>query len=105
MEQTNEEQVFRCEIPSLTLVPGEYMINVAIASDNTLVDCIEHASRLSVTPVDYYGTGKVPRHGTAVLPHRWRRGACAGVLVGTANTIRGEQASTGKDPADPSCEF
>jgi lipopolysaccharide transport system ATP-binding protein len=70
------EQVFVCEIPSLTLVPGEYKIKVALNIHNSEEDYIEDAARLTILESDYYGTGKVPWNGTFVLKHRWRlRGA------------------------------
>lgn len=65
------EQMFVCEIPSLALIPGEYMIDVALAVGDSLVDCVGDATRLTVVPCDYYGTGRVPKYGTCVLEHRW----------------------------------
>jgi lipopolysaccharide transport system ATP-binding protein len=66
------EQEFVCEIPSLTLIPGEYKIKVALDVDNSSVDTIEDAARLTVIESDYYGTGRVPRTGMFVLNHNWR---------------------------------
>ena len=65
-------QVFICDIPSLTLVAGDYSIFLWIDLANSKADMIEDAIRISVIDSDYYGTGKVPRNGTFVLPHRWR---------------------------------
>jgi hypothetical protein len=65
------EQVFVCEIPSLTLVPGEYRIKVALDIHNSERDCVEDAARLTILESDYYGTGRVPWNGTFVLKHRW----------------------------------
>jgi lipopolysaccharide transport system ATP-binding protein len=65
------EQVFVCEIPSLTLVPGEYRIKVSLDTDNTEVDFVEDAARLAVVASDYYGTGRSPWNGTFVLEHHW----------------------------------
>ncbi len=68
------EQVFICEIPSLTLVPGEYKIKVALDIHNSEQDCVEDAARLAILESDYYGTGRVPWSGTFVLKHRWQLG-------------------------------
>lgn len=62
-----------CDIPSLTLVPGEYSITVVLDKDRmeNSADMIEHAARLTVIESDYYGTGKLPWSGVCVMPHRW----------------------------------
>lgn len=65
------EQEFICEIPSLTLIPGEYKLKVALDVDNSSVDTIEDATRLTIIESDYYGTGRVPRTGMFVLNHNW----------------------------------
>lgn len=65
------EQVFVCEIPSLTLVPGEYKIRVSLSIRGTPRDYIEDAARLKIVESDYYGTGRVPWNGFFVLEHRW----------------------------------
>ena len=66
------DQTFVCEIPSLTLVPGEYKIKLALDVDNSNVDTVEDAARLTIIESDYYGTGRVPRNGMFVLKHSWR---------------------------------
>jgi lipopolysaccharide transport system ATP-binding protein len=66
------EQVFVCQIPSLTLVPGEYSLKVGLDVHDEEVDAVEDAARLSMAPGDYYGTGKMPRNGLFLLNHRWR---------------------------------
>lgn len=66
------EQVFLCEIPSLTLVPGEYRIKVALDVHNLERDCVEDAARLIVLESDYYETGRVPWNGMFVLKHTWQ---------------------------------
>ena len=65
------EQVFVCEIPSLTLVPGEYKIKVALDVQNAERDLVEDAARLTILESDYYGTGRVPWNGMFVLKHSW----------------------------------
>jgi lipopolysaccharide transport system ATP-binding protein len=64
-------QVFVCEIPSLTLVPGEYVLRVWMDIGAAEVDKIDNAARFEVIPSDYYGTGRSPWNGVFVLKHRW----------------------------------
>jgi lipopolysaccharide transport system ATP-binding protein len=64
-------QVFVCEIPSLTLVPGEYVMRVWMDIGQVEVDKIDNAARFQVIPADYYGTGKSPWNGFFVLKHHW----------------------------------
>jgi lipopolysaccharide transport system ATP-binding protein len=64
-------QVFVCDIPSLTLMPGEYSVRVWLDIGNTEADLINDALRISVIESDYYGTGKVPWNGATVMKHRW----------------------------------
>jgi len=68
------EQFFVCEIPSLTLVPGEYKIKVALDIRNSERDLVDDAARLYIVESDYYGTGRVPWNGMFVLKHRWHIG-------------------------------
>jgi lipopolysaccharide transport system ATP-binding protein len=65
------DNIFVCEIPSLTLVPGEYKIKVALDVDHVPGDTIEDATRLTVVESDYYGTGRIPEKGLFVLKHNW----------------------------------
>jgi len=64
-------QVFVCEIPSLTLVAGEYVLRVWMDIGSAEVDKIDNAARFEVIPSDYYGTGRSPWNGVFVLKHRW----------------------------------
>jgi homopolymeric O-antigen transport system ATP-binding protein len=66
------EQTIICEIPRLTLVPGDYKIRVALNIGGALADAVDDAARFTVVPSDFYGTGKVPWNGTFVLEQRWR---------------------------------
>jgi lipopolysaccharide transport system ATP-binding protein len=65
------EQVFVCDIPSLTFMPGDYTLRIWLDIGNTEADLINDAARISVIESDYYGTGKVPWNGTFVLKHNW----------------------------------
>jgi homopolymeric O-antigen transport system ATP-binding protein len=64
-------QIFVCEIPSLTLVPEEYVLRVWMDIGQVEVDKIDNAARFQVIPSDYYGTGKSPWNGIFVLKHHW----------------------------------
>ncbi len=64
-------QVFVCEIPSLTLVPGEYVLRVWMDIGQVEADKIDNAARFQVIPSDYYGTGRSPWNGVFVLKHHW----------------------------------
>jgi lipopolysaccharide transport system ATP-binding protein len=64
-------QVFVCNIPSLTLVPGRYTLRVWMDIGSDEVDMVDDAARIQVIESDYYGTGRVPWNGTFVLKHRW----------------------------------
>ena len=63
--------VFVCNIPSLTLVSGEYTLRVWMDIGNQQADLVDDAARIQVIDSDYYGTGKVPWNGVFVLPHSW----------------------------------
>ena len=71
MEEDVGEKTFVCDIPSLTLLPGEYKIKVLLSIGNQTVDTVEDAARLTVLPSDYYGTGSVPWNGFFVLEQHW----------------------------------
>ena len=71
IEELAGERVFVCEVPSLSLIPGEYMINVALCARGSAIDRVEDATRFMILPADYYGTGTLPKYGRCVLPHRW----------------------------------
>jgi lipopolysaccharide transport system ATP-binding protein len=64
-------QVLICDIPSLTLTPGEYSLNVWLEIENAEVDSANDAARILILESDYYGTGKVPWNGLFVLRHHW----------------------------------
>jgi len=65
-------QTLVCDIPSLTLTPGEYSLHVWLQLGNSDVDSVNNATCITILESDYYGTGKVPRAGTCVMKQRWR---------------------------------
>ncbi len=64
-------QVFVCDIPSLTLMPGDYLLRLWLDLNNSEADLINDAARITVVESDYYGSGKSPWNGAFVLPHNW----------------------------------
>jgi lipopolysaccharide transport system ATP-binding protein len=71
VEELAGECVFVCEVPSLSLIPGEYVLHVVLCARGSAIDRVEDATRLTILPADYYRTGTVPKLGRCVLPHRW----------------------------------
>ena len=86
------EHTFVCEIPSLTLIPGEYKIKVSLDAYGSPADSIEDAARILIAPSDYYGTGKIPKTGIFVLKHSWHE----------AEVKRREEAAAATVPAQRS---
>jgi lipopolysaccharide transport system ATP-binding protein len=64
-------QTWVCEIPSLTLLPGDYALRVWLDIGNVEADLIDSAARITVLESDFYGTGKLPSDGSLVLEHHW----------------------------------
>jgi lipopolysaccharide transport system ATP-binding protein len=64
-------QVLVCEIPRLTLVPGDYVLRVWLDIGNVEADLIDSAARITVLESDFYGGGKLPNDGMFVLEHHW----------------------------------
>ena len=71
VEECVGPQVFTCQIPSFTLMPGEYSVKVFLELKNSEADAIEDAAKIRVLESDFYGTGKVPKNGMFVLEHDW----------------------------------
>jgi len=68
-------QVMVCEIPSLTLVPGDYVLRVWLDVGNTEADLIDSAARITVLESDFYGSGMLRSDGMFVLDQRWSLGS------------------------------
>jgi lipopolysaccharide transport system ATP-binding protein len=64
-------QVFVCEVPSLTLMPGTYVVKIWLDINHAEADLVNLAARITVLEADYYGTGKVPWSGAVVMRHNW----------------------------------
>jgi lipopolysaccharide transport system ATP-binding protein len=68
-------QVVVCEIPSLTLLPGDYVLRVWLDIGNVEADLVDSAARIKVLESDYYGSGKLPNDGAFVLEQHWSLGS------------------------------
>jgi lipopolysaccharide transport system ATP-binding protein len=60
-----------CDVPSLTLVPGEYLVSLFLDFGAEHKDAIPDAFHFTVLDGNYYGTGKATFSGVFVSPHRW----------------------------------
>ena len=61
-----------CEIPSLTLLPGDYVLRVWLDIGKVEADLIDSAARIKVLESDYYGSGKLPNDGASFLNNTGR---------------------------------
>jgi lipopolysaccharide transport system ATP-binding protein len=66
----------RCVISNLRLLPGSYVINLALGDGTDFLDRRENVATFSVEPADVYGTGHVPsrKTGLIALEARWDAG-------------------------------
>jgi homopolymeric O-antigen transport system ATP-binding protein len=74
-------QVFVCDIPSFTLMPGLYTIKIWLDINHAEADLVNYAARINVLESDYYGSGKAPWNGAVVLKHNWYIETAAGSTV------------------------
>jgi lipopolysaccharide transport system ATP-binding protein len=63
----------RCHIPVLGLLPGVYALDIWCNADGASLDHINHASELTVSEGDFFGSGKLPPRegGEFLVPHTW----------------------------------
>jgi lipopolysaccharide transport system ATP-binding protein len=63
----------RCRFRNLRLLPGSYLLNIALGDGTDYLDRVDGAIRFSVEPTDVYGTGHIPssRHGLIALETDW----------------------------------
>jgi lipopolysaccharide transport system ATP-binding protein len=63
----------RCHIPVLSLLPGVYVLDAWCKVDEVVTDRINHASELTVSEGDFFGSGKLPPRegGEFVVFHEW----------------------------------
>tara|TARA_R110000751_G_scaffold105046_4_gene200865 strand:+ start:86092 stop:87354 length:1263 start_codon:yes stop_codon:yes gene_type:complete len=70
----NEDSVI-CELNSIPLVRGKYVLNAFISTTEGLADYIEGVLTFEVEESDYFGTGKIvdPNWGMIVVNHKWSK--------------------------------
>jgi len=57
-----------CITEPIHLIPGQYFINVAVYNGGSVIaDHVQHAYNLTIQPVDFYGTGKLPSGSSSGL--------------------------------------
>jgi len=73
MTNLNGRTTWRCRCPEFMLVPGSYVLELAVASSGRIVDRLDHVFSFSVIDADVLGTGKVPplKDGIAVSKGYW----------------------------------
>ena len=58
---SKKDFTFRLLIDDLKLMPGDYLMTVALAVNNTTIDIKEEIIGFTIIPDDIYGTGKIPK--------------------------------------------
>ncbi|TDR22946.1 ABC transporter ATP-binding protein [Flavobacterium cheniae] len=53
--------VFKATASDLKLMPGDYVVTIALAENNTTIDIKEECLGFTVVPNDVYGTGRIPK--------------------------------------------
>lgn len=53
--------VFKSTASDLKLMPGDYVVTIALAENNTTIDIKEECLGFTVVPNDVYGTGRIPK--------------------------------------------
>jgi len=63
----------RCRIPQLPLLPGTYTLDVWCKVNEVITDFINHATQLTVSEGDFFGSGKLPPRsaGEFLVAHEW----------------------------------
>lgn len=58
---SNRDFVFKATSSDLKLMPGDYVVTIALAENNTTIDIKEECLGFTVIPNDVYGTGRIPK--------------------------------------------
>nr|WP_294936590.1 ABC transporter ATP-binding protein [uncultured Flavobacterium sp.] len=53
--------IFKATIPDMNLMPGDYMITIALAENNNTIAIKEECLGFSIVPNDIYNTGRIPK--------------------------------------------
>jgi lipopolysaccharide transport system ATP-binding protein len=71
--------IFRCVVPRLPLIPGQYVINLQLKEHLTVIDWVQQALAFTVHDGDFFATGKqtYTRLGGVFVPQSWAHEARA----------------------------
>jgi lipopolysaccharide transport system ATP-binding protein len=63
-----------CEVPEIPLLPGNYLVDLALGDTASELDVIADAISFEVLPADVLGTGRLPSpvHGPIFCKADWR---------------------------------
>ncbi|MEI8022451.1 MAG: hypothetical protein WCH39_29850, partial [Schlesneria sp.] len=63
-----------CDFGSLPLMPGSYILQVALLNEYRAFHVVREAFRLEIEPSDFLGTGRLPRpeHGSFIYRSKFR---------------------------------
>ena len=66
-----------CEVPSLSLVPGTYQVDLSMVDNARMIEYVDCAGRFEVVFADVLGTGRLPnsKQGHLVIPATWKKAA------------------------------
>ena len=69
-----EQGTVVCEIPQIPLLPGNYLVDLALGDSASDIDVIADAISFEVLPADVLGTGRLPSpvHGPIFCKAGWR---------------------------------
>lgn len=59
--ETKGDFVFKTTASDLKLMPGDYVVTIALAENNTTIAIKEECIGFSIVPTDVYGTGRIPK--------------------------------------------
>jgi hypothetical protein len=66
----NRSLTLRCKCPELMLVPGRYLLELAVSIFGRVEDRVDHAFTFSIIDADILGTGKTPPLKDGILVSR-----------------------------------
>ncbi len=68
------EGIIECEMPSGSLLPGRYRVNLFCTVNGSVADWLQDASIVHVSDGDFFGTGKLPPsgYGSVAVLQEWR---------------------------------
>ena len=74
-----ERGSFRCVVPKLPLIPGQYVVNIQLKEYLAVIDWVQQALAFTVHDGDFFGTGKqtFTRVGGVFVPQSWAHRARA----------------------------